>query len=61
MKRRLAAVLAADMVSYNRLMERDAESVLTRQKEYRRSLIDPSINSGGGSIISSTPGSIEQS
>lgn len=54
MKRRLAAVLAADMVSYSRLMERDAESVLTRQKEYRRSLIDPSINSGGGSIIKTT-------
>ena len=54
MKRRLAAILAADMVFYSSLMERDAESVLSRQKEYRRSLIDPSIKSGGGAVIKTT-------
>jgi class 3 adenylate cyclase/pimeloyl-ACP methyl ester carboxylesterase len=54
MKRRLAAILAADMVSYSKLMERDAESVLSRQKEHRKTLIDPAIVGGGGTIIKTT-------
>ncbi len=32
MERRLAAILATDMVGYSRLMEQDEEGVLLRQK-----------------------------
>jgi len=34
-ERRLAAVMAADMVGYSRLMETDEEDVLARQKNHR--------------------------
>ena len=43
MERRLAAVMAADMVGYSRLMETDEEGILVRQKAHRKELIDPSI------------------
>jgi class 3 adenylate cyclase/pimeloyl-ACP methyl ester carboxylesterase len=52
--RRLAAILAADMAGYSRLMERDEESVLTRQKVHRRELFDPQIASRGGRIVKTT-------
>jgi class 3 adenylate cyclase len=35
MERRIAAILAADMVGYSRLIENDEADTLTRQKEYR--------------------------
>jgi class 3 adenylate cyclase/pimeloyl-ACP methyl ester carboxylesterase len=54
MDRRLAAILAADMAGYSRLMEKDEESVLTRQKMHRREVIDPEIGSHGGRIIKTT-------
>jgi len=41
--RRLAAIFAADMVGYSRLMEADEEGVIARQKKYRKDLIDPKI------------------
>ena len=43
MERRLAAVMAADIVGYSRLMEGDEEDVLIRQKGHRRELIDPAV------------------
>ena len=55
MERRLAAVFAADMVGYSRLMERDEDSVLARQKVYRKELIDPEIARNRGRIVK-TPG-----
>jgi class 3 adenylate cyclase/pimeloyl-ACP methyl ester carboxylesterase len=54
MERRLAAILVADMAGYSRLMERDEEGVLSRQKTLRRELIDPEITGHGGRIVKTT-------
>jgi class 3 adenylate cyclase/pimeloyl-ACP methyl ester carboxylesterase len=54
MERRLAAVLVADMAGYSRLMERDEEGVLNRQKKHRRELIDPEIAAHRGRIVKTT-------
>ena len=54
MERRLAAILVADMAGYSRLMERDEEGLLTRQKAHRRELIDPEITGHGGRIVKTT-------
>ena len=54
MERRLAAILAADMVGYSRLMESDEDNVLSRQKSHRRELIDPEIAKCRGRIVKTT-------
>src|SRR5262245_16583969 len=54
MERRLAAVLVADMAGYSRLMERDEDDVLNRQKKHRRELIDPQIAAHKGRIVKTT-------
>ena len=41
--RRLAAILAADVVGYSRLMEIDETGTLARLKTIRLELIDPAI------------------
>jgi adenylate cyclase len=53
-ERRLAAVLAADMVGYSRLMEADEAGTLARLKTHRLELIDPTIAKHGGRIIKTT-------
>src|SRR5271166_5316928 len=53
-ERRLAAVLAADVVGYSRLMEVDEEGTLARQKTVRLELIDPAITKCRGRIIKTT-------
>ena len=53
-ERRLAAVLAADMVGYSRLMEVDEVGTLARLKTHRLELIDPSIAKNRGRIIKTT-------
>jgi adenylate cyclase len=53
-ERRLAAVLAADMVGYSRLMEVDETGTLARLKTYRIELIDPTIAKNRGRIIKTT-------
>src|SRR4029450_5268394 len=53
-ERRLAAVLAADMVGYSRLMEGDEAGTLARLKTHRLELIDPSIAKNHGRIIKTT-------
>ncbi len=50
-QRRLAAILAADMVGYSRLMGADEEGVIARQKAHRAELIDPAIADHGGRIV----------
>ena len=40
-QRRLAAILAADVVGYSRLMETDETGTLARLKTLRRDIIDP--------------------
>jgi adenylate cyclase len=53
-ERRLAAVLAADVVGYSRLMEVDEEGTLARLKTVRLELIDPAIAKCKGRIIKTT-------
>jgi adenylate cyclase len=53
-ERRLAAVLAADVVGYSRLMEVDEEGTLARLKTIRLELIAPAIDRCKGRIIKTT-------
>jgi TolB-like protein len=53
-ERRLAAVLAADMVGYSRLMEADETGTIARQRTYRSEIIDPKIAAYGGRIVKTT-------
>jgi adenylate cyclase len=50
-ERRLAAILAADVVGYSRLMEVDETGTLSRLKTHRLELIDPAIAKNRGRII----------
>ena len=54
MKRRLAAVLAADVAGYSRLMGNDEEGTLARLKAVRKALVDPAIASHRGRIVKTT-------
>ena len=54
MERRLAAILAADMVGYSRLMAADEAGTLVRQNTHRKELIDPRIAEYGGRLVKST-------
>ena len=54
LERRLAAVLAADVVGYSRLMEVDEAGTLARLKTVRLELIDPAIARCKGRIIKTT-------
>jgi len=53
-ERRLAAVVAADMVGYSRLMEIDETGTLARLKTHRIELIDPAVAKNRGRIIKTT-------
>jgi adenylate cyclase len=53
-ERRLAAILAADVAGYSRLMERDEAGTLARLKTLRRELIDPRIAEHKGRIVKTT-------
>src|SRR3954468_19791101 len=50
-ERRLAAILAADVVGYSALMERDEDRTLARLKAHRREPIDPLIAEYQGRIV----------
>jgi adenylate cyclase len=52
--RRLAAILAADVAGYSRLMGADEEGTLERLKALRRELIDPKIAEHRGRIVKTT-------
>jgi class 3 adenylate cyclase/pimeloyl-ACP methyl ester carboxylesterase len=53
-ERHLAAILAADIAGYSRLMEQDEEGTLARLKACRREISDPAISSHRGRIIKTT-------
>jgi TolB-like protein len=53
-ERRLAAILAADVAGYSRLMGADEEGTLARLKAHRRELIDPKISEHRGRIVKTT-------
>jgi class 3 adenylate cyclase/pimeloyl-ACP methyl ester carboxylesterase len=54
MQRRLAAILAADVVGYSRLMGTDEIGTLTSLKSHRRELIDSGIAEHHGRIVKTT-------
>jgi adenylate cyclase len=53
-ERRLAAVLAADVAGYSRLMGADEEGTLARLKAVRKALVDPTIAKHRGRIVKTT-------
>ena len=53
-ERRLAAVLAADVAAYSRLMGRDEEGTLANLKSFRKTLVDPAIAAHRGRIVKTT-------
>src|SRR6516164_6104111 len=53
-ERRLAAILAADVAGYSRLMGQDEEGTLAALKALRKSLIDPKIAEHRGRIVKTT-------
>jgi adenylate cyclase len=53
-KRRLAAVLAADVAGYSRLMGADEEGTLAQLKTARKTLVDPIIAAHRGRIVKTT-------
>ena len=53
-ERRLAAILAADVVGYSRLMSLDEEGTLAALKTCRREVIDPKIAQHRGRIVKTT-------
>ncbi len=50
-QRKLVAILSADVVGYSRLMGTDEEGTLSALKEFRREVIDPSIEAHHGHIV----------
>src|ERR1700735_1234450 len=52
--RKLAAILAADVAGYSRLMGVDEEGTLAALKNLRKSLIDPKIAEHRGRIVKTT-------
>src|SRR5580700_10421870 len=53
-ERRLAAILAADVAGYSRLVGADEEGTLAALKALRRELIDPSVAEHRGRIVKTT-------
>ncbi|SEF15078.1 TolB amino-terminal domain-containing protein [Rhizobiales bacterium GAS191] len=53
-ERRLAAIMAADVVGYSRLMGADEEGTLAQLKAHRRGLADPKIKEHRGRIVKTT-------
>ncbi len=53
-ERRLAAILAADVAGYCRLMGSDEEGTLATLKTHRRELIDPKISAYRGRVVKTT-------
>src|SRR6201993_1581508 len=53
-ERRLAAILAADVAGYSRLMNTDEEGSHARLRARLRQLVDPKINENGGRTVKNT-------
>src|SRR5688572_28075791 len=54
LQRRLAAILAADVVSYSRLMERDEASTLAALRARRRDVLEPIVAHHRGRVFKET-------
>jgi TolB-like protein/class 3 adenylate cyclase len=53
-QRRLAAILAADVVGYSRLMGRDESGTLARLREHRKQRFEPTLARHGGRLVKLT-------
>ncbi len=53
-QRRLAAILAADVVGYSRLIEADEEGTRARLRSLQAEIIVPRIEGDGGRIVKTT-------
>jgi class 3 adenylate cyclase/pimeloyl-ACP methyl ester carboxylesterase len=53
-ERRLAAIVAADVAGYSRLMGMDEEGTLAQLKAHRQALVDPKIEEHRGRIVKTT-------
>ena len=53
-RRRLAAILAADVVGYTRLMEAHEENTHTRLMQLRSEVLDPGVTAQNGRIVKNT-------
>src|SRR5829696_9297914 len=52
--RRLAAILAADVVGFSSMMEHDEEGTLRRLKATQRDIIEPRVREHHGRIVKTT-------
>jgi adenylate cyclase len=57
-QRRLAAVLAADVAGYSRLMGLDEEGTLARLKAIKKAVVDPAISAHRSRIVSARAGRV---
>ena len=53
-QRRLAAIVAADVVGYSRLMGRDESGTLARLREHRQQRLEPTLARHGGRLVKLT-------
>ncbi len=53
-QRRLAAILAADVVGYSRMMREDETGTLAQLKTLRKEVFDPRIADHNGRIVKTT-------
>jgi adenylate cyclase len=53
-QRRLAAIVAADVVGYSRLMGRDESGTLARLKTHRTKRLEPALARNGGRLVKLT-------
>jgi TolB-like protein/class 3 adenylate cyclase len=53
-RRKLAAILAADVVGYSRLMGRDESGTLARLREHRKERLEPALARYGGRLVKLT-------
>ncbi len=53
-QRRLAAVLAADVVGFSALMGQDEEGTLARIKDLRREVLEPKVDDHQGRVVKTT-------
>lgn len=51
MQRKLATILAMDVVGYSRLMEMDEEGTLARLMDVRATIVTPAIDQHGGRVV----------
>ncbi len=54
LERRVATVVAADVVGFSRLVSRSEDAIIERLLDMRHSIIDPAIEAWGGRVVKTT-------